>query len=426
MIQRKKWHFIRLRMKTMNIGPLINANGRLAVPREQKCVASADSAEEIKDIIAVRQWSFIIIILVSLFWLVAPQVTLACIAGGTTAEGDCEEVLCCPGFKCEYRNASRAGGVDTWENYSCVRDASAPSSGVSAGEEKPSGPVEFTPQITIPGTFSVGGKNFEVKAGQGIVVTGDTFAYYLGLFYKFFIAMLAVVSVVMVMWGGFKRIMAAGSPERIKDANDAIISAISGLVLALISYTLLNLINPALVSFKTLDITSVPRQTLDLVEEEVKNPPDYPALVRIPESNPTIYLDLDAAKYPFLREDTAQALIVASQVARRQGLKIEVNYASRTYAEQLKLYEENCKNGKCLVSTCKPKPDKANCPHTTGQAVDVVCKGKSSSDSCQDELTNIMKQVGFCQLIGNPNPEKREKWHFEYPGSNPVSQFCIK
>jgi hypothetical protein len=374
-----------------------------------------------------KKWHLIIITLVGLFWLIIPQAILACVAGGTTAEGNCQEIICCAGFKCEHRNASRASGVDTWETYSCVRDDSAPSTGGGVGvSEEKSGPIEFTPQITIPGSISIAGKNFEVKAGQGIVVTGDTFINYLSLFYKFFIAMLAVTSVVMVMWGGFKRIMAAGSPERIKDANDAIISAISGLVLALISYTLLNLINPALVSFKTLDITTIPRQTLDLVEEEVENPPGYPALVRIPEDNPTLYLDADAAKYPFLREDVLQTLLTVARAAQNQSLKIEINYASRTYAEQLKLYEENCKNGKCLVSTCEPHPDKANCPHTTGQAVDVVCKGKSSSDPCQDVLTGIMKQAGFCQLMGNPIVSKREKWHFEYPGSSPLSKFCIK
>lgn len=74
------------------------------------------------------------------------------------------------------------------------------------------------------------------------------FPGYLAAFYKFFVAALVVVAIVMVMWGGFKRIMAAGSPERIKDANDTIISALSGVVIALLSYSLLQLINPQLVA----------------------------------------------------------------------------------------------------------------------------------------------------------------------------------
>lgn len=73
------------------------------------------------------------------------------------------------------------------------------------------------------------------------------FSGYLKGFFNFFIPAIAVMSVVMIMWGGFKRIAAAGSSETIKGANDTILGAVSGLILALISYSLLNLINPALV-----------------------------------------------------------------------------------------------------------------------------------------------------------------------------------
>ncbi len=95
----------------------------------------------------------------------------------------------------------------------------------------------------------VGSTNIDLQVpipGFGSKVTGG-FPQYLAAFYKFFVAMLAVVAVVMVMWGGFKRIMAAGSPAKITDANDTIVSAISGLVIALLSYSLLSLVNPRLV-----------------------------------------------------------------------------------------------------------------------------------------------------------------------------------
>ncbi|MFA4818324.1 MAG: pilin [Patescibacteria group bacterium] len=74
------------------------------------------------------------------------------------------------------------------------------------------------------------------------------FPGYVAAFYKFFVGFMAVVAVVMIMWGGFKRIMAAGSAEKIKDANGTVFAAIIGLVLTLVSYTLLNLINPRLVA----------------------------------------------------------------------------------------------------------------------------------------------------------------------------------
>jgi hypothetical protein len=90
-------------------------------------------------------------------------------------------------------------------------------------------------------------------------VTGG-FAGYIAAFYKFFVAVLAIAAVVMVMWGGFKRIIAVGNPEKIKNANDAITSAITGLVLALISYSLLSLLNPRLIDSTRLKIDKVKTQ----------------------------------------------------------------------------------------------------------------------------------------------------------------------
>ncbi|MBI5733389.1 MAG: hypothetical protein HY973_00380 [Candidatus Kerfeldbacteria bacterium] len=83
------------------------------------------------------------------------------------------------------------------------------------------------------------------------------FPEYLAYFYKFFVGFMAVVAVVMIMWGGFKRIMAAGNAENVKNANGTIFAAIIGLVLTLVSYTLLNLINPKLVELTGLDLDKI-------------------------------------------------------------------------------------------------------------------------------------------------------------------------
>lgn len=79
------------------------------------------------------------------------------------------------------------------------------------------------------------------------IISGG-FPGYFKLFYQFFIAALAVASVVMIMWAGFKRIMAAGNQETISESNKAFFGALIGFVLALTSYSLLQLINPQLVT----------------------------------------------------------------------------------------------------------------------------------------------------------------------------------
>ncbi len=102
----------------------------------------------------------------------------------------------------------------------------------------------------------------------------DGFPGYIQKFAKFFIGMLAVSAVVMVMWGGFKRIIAAGNAERISDSNEAIFGAIIGLVLALISYTLLNLINPKLIENSGVQIDRVRTQSLgDWCPDPLPNDP---------------------------------------------------------------------------------------------------------------------------------------------------------
>ena len=99
------------------------------------------------------------------------------------------------------------------------------------------------------------------------------FPVYMAAFYKFFITALAVMAVVMIMWGGFKRIYAAGASERISDANDTIISAIIGLILALVSYSLLQLVNPRLVDLSKLVVEKIKEQNFgDWCAQDLKDP----------------------------------------------------------------------------------------------------------------------------------------------------------
>jgi len=119
-------------------------------------------------------------------------------------------------------------------------------------------------QVGIPGSgvkycsvYTLGEEPINCTAGGNAACAPDHgickpgikggFPGYLAAFYKFFVAALAVIAIVMVMWGGFKRIMAAGAPDKIKGANETIVGAITGVVIALVSFSLLQLVNPRLV-----------------------------------------------------------------------------------------------------------------------------------------------------------------------------------
>jgi len=101
----------------------------------------------------------------------------------------------------------------------------------------------------------------ELPYEGGVKSSVSDFAEYLSIFYKFFVAMIAVMSVVMIMWGGFKLIYRAGSAPAVTDAKETIFGAIAALVIALLSYSLLNLVNPKLVIIPDLRLPKIKPQT---------------------------------------------------------------------------------------------------------------------------------------------------------------------
>jgi hypothetical protein len=106
--------------------------------------------------------------------------------------------------------------------------------------------IEFVPQTTIP--------NSEFRAGATISIKPDTLGKYIKAVYQYGVGIVSVFAVVMIMWGGFKYVFAAGNKDRLQAAKTTIISAFMGLILALGSYILLYTINPNLVNFADLNI----------------------------------------------------------------------------------------------------------------------------------------------------------------------------
>lgn len=95
------------------------------------------------------------------------------------------------------------------------------------------------------------------QAGQSGIIDGvdygeagvDTLQDYLESAYKFGIAIVAILAVVMIGVGGFMYIVtSAGNAGKLANAKEIITSAILGLVMALLSWLILFVINPDLVS----------------------------------------------------------------------------------------------------------------------------------------------------------------------------------
>jgi len=118
-------------------------------------------------------------------------------------------------------------------------------------------PMYFTPQVGI-GT--------EIQVGEKIKIDEWTFVNYVVAIYDWSIKAIVLLAIVMIMYAGFKWMMAGGNASSITKARDQIISALIGLVLAIGSYTLLNFINPSLVNLRNLSIDPVKRENLIIID----------------------------------------------------------------------------------------------------------------------------------------------------------------
>ncbi|MBI4426332.1 MAG: hypothetical protein HY567_02040 [Candidatus Kerfeldbacteria bacterium] len=108
--------------------------------------------------------------------------------------------------------------------------------------------LTFTPNVPIPGLFEGTQRVDETLLGR-----------YISGFYVFFAGVAGILAVVMMMWGGFHYITAAGNPQRMNEGKSIISGAIIGLILVLISYLLLNAINPRLIQFQVPSLRYIPQ-----------------------------------------------------------------------------------------------------------------------------------------------------------------------
>jgi len=138
-----------------------------------------------------------------------------------------------------------------------VAQEAAAQAAIDAYKSKPD--LEFSPNVAIPGSEFKLGSSISVSSQAG---KSDLLARYIQALYKFLIGIAAILAVIMIAYGGFLWLFASGSGDKISKAKEVIIAAISGLLLALGSYLLLNFINPNLVTFQGLGVKKIDQISL--------------------------------------------------------------------------------------------------------------------------------------------------------------------
>lgn len=113
---------------------------------------------------------------------------------------------------------------------------------------------DYIPLVSVPGV---------TEAGQGVNLS----TYLVGGM-KFLVAGAGALAVIMVIIAGTQYVASGISPDARSSANERMVNALTGLALVLVSYLILNTINPNLVNFK-LEITPVAGPSTAAITTEV-------------------------------------------------------------------------------------------------------------------------------------------------------------
>lgn len=109
--------------------------------------------------------------------------------------------------------------------------------------------LTFTPELTIPGLLS-----------GTWTISPTTIAEYIRVIFVTFVWAVGILATVMVVYGGIRWVAAAGNPGRINDARSIINNALIGVLIALSSLVLLNIINPNLTSFQGINLKTIDKE----------------------------------------------------------------------------------------------------------------------------------------------------------------------
>lgn len=334
-------------------------------------------------------------------------------------------------------------------------------------------PDFITPTLNVPipgfekdGNTNNGFTSPTINADKTIVSV-NFLAEYINAVYGWLLGAAALVAVVMMMIGGLQYVMARGKSKYIEAAKTRITNAITGMVLLLATYSIMNLVDPRLTSLNSIGVTDV-KQLLyfpsDGEDTDGITPVEIAAgdgtVSPIPSSH-----HISAYSGATLNADALAGLQAAGDALYSSGAGkgITVTSAFRTISKQAEMFYDNClASGKgCKPITCNPAyglftssngiysidtkkhPELAtisisnraavisaiiangnpvNCPHTSAVAIDAWVTGNEgwrANPEIQVKLMQVMTANGFCRL-------KSESWHFEWTGTHVVDGFPEK
>ncbi|MCR4278357.1 MAG: D-alanyl-D-alanine carboxypeptidase family protein [bacterium] len=334
-----------------------------------------------------------------------------------------------------------------------------------------------TPTLNVP----IPGLDFAAKiVERGGYIVFPFLAQYVYAVYKWLLGATIVAAAIMIMYGGFKYLMAS-TGAKVESGKKIIVDAIVGIVLVFGAYTILQVVNPSALTPSSIRLRNIPYQAY--FEEEEGNDPasvqggtvsmppapgsqstanlsfKLPVAVcsglackslcdgcapkaDLPPPPANIATSKDLVVIPSspglqgsgtLRPQAMEALVAAGKVA--QGWQggpyiIKIIDSTRPFHAQVTIAcKAFCNNegNKVGVTIAQPGGSK----HGSGIAVDIVlmrgskmlttcCTSKTQTKTISEEngkiLFDIMSSVGWVRLCN-------EAWHFEW-GTKGTSCRC--
>ena len=126
-------------------------------------------------------------------------------------------------------------------------------------------PIKFTPQVPIGDYY-----------GDETEISGTSIGEYIQAVYKYAIGIVGIVAAAVIMWSGFMWITAGGNPQKITEAKSWLTGALSGLMLAMTSFLILQTVNPELIKIKPIGpdpVKGIPEADPSIVEKCTKQYP---------------------------------------------------------------------------------------------------------------------------------------------------------
>lgn len=170
------------------------------------------------------------------------------------------------------------------------------------------------------------------QAGGSQFISSPFIGQYIQGMYKYAVMIITLLSVIMIIFAGVQWTISGGSPDKINSSKQIITRSITGLVIALGSYTLLRTINPDLVEFRALQVLRV--AAVAVIPEDTTMPEGVP---KEPPDKKLVSISNISDKIKF-----------ASQVDKR---------ATPGAAAGLQLALANFGYGEMIISTAYRSPD---------------------------------------------------------------------